>query len=137
MPAFLRPHGGQNGAGHLGRGEEVDFHLLAQLLGREFLDRAKRAAPGDVGEHVDTAETSERGVDGSQARVRVRHVERDRERRLSALGRQRLKRRRPPSRQDGASPRLRTASASARPKPLEAPVMNQTRCMGPGVSQLR
>ena len=99
MPAFLRPHGRQHGAGHLGCGEEVDLHLLAQLLGREFLDRAKRTAPGDVGEHVDTAETSERGVDGSQARVRVRDVEPDRERRLAVLGRQKLKRRRPPSRQ--------------------------------------
>jgi hypothetical protein len=49
------------------------------LLGREFLNRAKRAAPGDVGEHVDAAEASERGGHGSRARVRIRHVEPNRE----------------------------------------------------------
>ena len=65
VPAFLRPHGRQDDAGHLGGGEEVDLHLLAQLLGREFLDRAKRPPPGDVGEHINAAEAAKRGVDGS------------------------------------------------------------------------
>ncbi len=64
-PLFLCPHPRQQRAGHLGRGEEMDLHLLAQLLGRELLDRAKRTAPCDVGEHVDAAEAAQRGVDGS------------------------------------------------------------------------
>ena len=41
-------------------------------IGRELLGRAERAAPGDVGEHVDAAEAVERGFERSQASVRVR-----------------------------------------------------------------
>ena len=64
-PASLRPHRRQHRPGHLGRGEEIDLHLLAQLVGRELLGRAERAASGDVGERVNPAEPVERGFDGA------------------------------------------------------------------------
>ena len=100
MSAFLRPHGRQDGAGHFGGGEEIDLHLLAQLLRREFLDRTKRPAPGDVGEHIDAPEALKRGVDGFVSRLGVGDVEPDRERRSAIGGRKRIERRRPPRRDD-------------------------------------
>ena len=102
MAVPLRPHGGQHGAGHLRGSEEIDLHLLAQLVGQEFLGRAERAASGDVGEHVDAAEARERGLNRLQARIRVGHVEADRERRLTVFSGERVERVRPPSRNDGA-----------------------------------
>ena len=66
-PLRLRPHRRQHRPRHFGSGEEIHLHLFAQLVGREFLGRAERAAPGDIGEHVDPAKALKRGVDGSQA----------------------------------------------------------------------
>src|SRR5271157_2696409 len=129
VSACLRAHRGQHETRHLGGREKVDLHLFAQLLRRKLLDRAERAAPRDVGQDVDAPETVKRGFDGCLARLRVRDVEPDGKRRLRIWGRHRFEGRDPARRKDAPSPRRRTASASARPKPLEAPVMNQSRCI--------
>ncbi len=66
----LRSQDRQHGVGELGRGEEVELHPL----GRELLGGAERAAPGDVGQHVDAAEAVERRPHASLARQGVGDV---------------------------------------------------------------
>jgi hypothetical protein len=117
VTAPLRPHVRQHGTREFGGGEEVQLHLLAQLVGRERFHSTEGTPSGDIGQHVDPTEPGKRRGNGVFPLPRVGSPQR------AATASSRSTRR---AANTARSPRSSTQSARARPKPDEAPVINQT-----------
>ncbi len=108
------------------RAEEVGLHLVADVGLAELLDHAELAVAGVVDDDVEAAELLVRRADRGERAVPVGDVEAA----AAAAGRRTSRRGRRGSTVSRAvaateSPRSRAAIAHSRPKPRDAPVMNQ------------
>jgi hypothetical protein len=126
----ILPSGNRSGARDVDDTKEIDLHLPSQLLLGAFLDCADMAITCVVHDDVNPTEPCDRLIDGSLCSRRVGDIQLQRQRLIAPLRNERTDESRAAA--TSRPPFWRTALLIARPKPLEAPVTNQTRGSNPG-----
>ena len=121
----LRAHDRQHRLRHPQRTEEVRLHLRPHLVFGGLLDHAEVAVAGIVDDHVEPVEVLRGRLHGVKAGVAVGDVEPDRQHDILVPLREILECLGSRAVAATLSPRSRAASAHSRPKPFDAPVMNQ------------
>ena len=129
--AAARAHAGQHRLDHRDGAEEVGGEQPLHVGVVAFLDGGAVAVAGVVDQHVDAAEALPRPPHRLRDLRVVGHVERDRERRVRVGVGEVLHARDVARGDDGVVAAASTASASARPRPVEQPVMSQVDTISP------
>jgi hypothetical protein len=124
MTGPLLPHQRERGLGDVDNAEKIRLNLRTKFVEARIFDRADVAVPGIVNKHVEPPEGLSRYGHGMGSRLLVRHIKRNGShlvaksstRSASCSGLRAVA--------TSLSPAVSTASASARPRPRELPVIN-------------
>ncbi len=124
--AALPAHDGKHRLRHVDQAEDVRLEHRAHGAVLTFLDRREIAVAGVVDERIDATEALHGLGDGVVDLLAPGDVERQDERPVVAVRGDVRKRRGSRAVTTARQPRASTSCASARPKPVEQPVINQT-----------
>ena len=90
MTGVLFPHRRNDRLGYIDDAEQVCVNLRAEVVDAGVFDRTEISVPGDIRDHVQSAERRDRGFDCVAGGGEVGHVERDDHRAVAKRCGQRL-----------------------------------------------